>query len=366
MAGDIARAVTHRIPAPGTERKSGPRTEAWEPRLARGPVAAQSSLEEPVVMSTANRACTRAFRRHLRGTLPHQGKGTGLARARGVRVVGLPRCLFGPLAWREPGRPPSASAGTLRHRRRRRAPLFERASHNRPGPEGPGATGSEDPMWCASPRCRTPCMPEGMTSSFDCQGSPLRQHHAGRVLPQTEACFGPLVPPSRHVPPSRSPTALTACATRRLQACCSLHPTMRFAGFRLPRLRARSHRRPPHRRSTLQSLPLCDSASRVTTRGCLLVVRRPAGPARPRGLAPSSSPLRVTSGEGGARPVLSWASRPGAPSAARRHVTSRGTTPTQHRPRLPGLLHTPHHRLAGFRALPLKGPRRGRRGARGT
>lgn len=205
-----------------------------------------------------------------------------------------------------------------------------------------------------------PSTPEGVAPSPDCQRSPLRQHHGGRVLPQTEACFGPLVPPSGHVPSSRSLTALTAFATRRLQACCSLQPTLRFAGFQTSRPRARGRRVPPHRRLALQSLPLPDSAWCVTAPACPLVVRHPAGSARPRGLSPSTSPLRSPPvKEGVARcshglPVLEHRA---APEGTARVASS-------HRPcsdrACRALLPRAAAPSVGFSALPMKGPHRGR------
>lgn len=96
------------------------------------------------------------------------------------------------------------------------------------------------------------------------------------------------------------------------------HEVRRVSAFHDPCAHGPS--RLSHQRHTLQSLSLSASLPRVTAGTCPLVVRHPAGSTRPQGLEPTSSPLRIPSCEGGARPMLSWASRLGAPACARGHL----------------------------------------------
>jgi hypothetical protein len=151
--------------------------------------------------------------------------------------------------------------------------------------------------------------PLGWSSFFVRQGTPLRRLGLGRVLPQAEACFGRILPRTRLVPSSWFLTTSTACATLGSFACCSELPTMGFAGFP-PRAARVPTSRPqrPHRRITLQSVPL--PQQRVMRHRTAL----PSRPSRhvtvePQGVDPLGSPLQTGAVADVCRPMLSWASR---------------------------------------------------------
>jgi hypothetical protein len=73
-------------------------------------------------------------------------------------------------------------------------------------------------------RARISWCPTGVTPSRAQvpSESPLRRHRRGRVLPQTEACFGPALPHAGHVPSSWFLTTPTAFAFRGCEGL--LHP----------------------------------------------------------------------------------------------------------------------------------------------
>lgn len=151
--------------------------------------------------------------------------------------------------------------------------------------------------------------PLGWSSFFVRQRPPLHRHGLGRVLPQAEACFDQILPRIRLVPSSWFPTTSTACATLGSSACCSGLPTMGFAGFP-PRATRVPTSRPqrPHRRDTLQSLPLPQQRS-MRRRTSLPPRPRQHMAAGPRGVDPPGSPLQTDAVADASRPMLSWASR---------------------------------------------------------
>jgi hypothetical protein len=151
--------------------------------------------------------------------------------------------------------------------------------------------------------------PLGWSSFFVRQRPPLHRHGLGRVLPQAEACFDQILPRTRLVPSSWFPTTSTVCATLGSSACCSGLPTMGFAGF--PRRAARvptSCPKRPHRRITLQSLPLLQQRA---MHHCTSLPPRPSRhmSVGPRGVHPLRSPLLADAVSDASRPMLSWASR---------------------------------------------------------
>lgn len=124
------------------------------------------------------------------------------------------------------------------------------------------------------------------------QRPPLRRRNHGVPRPGCPRTpFVPTLPSAECDPPSWFLTTLTApppTTCRHVAACCRPWGS---PGFGSPR-RSRAPPEPPHRCHTLQSLPLAGSRTRVTAGPFPLAVRRHAVPARPRGLAPPSSPLR--------------------------------------------------------------------------
>jgi len=96
------------------------------------------------------------------------------------------------------------------------------------------------------------------------------------------------------------------------RACCVPHPTLRFIG--LPRPGAACLRRPPRFPTDACPSELFPSEKRSTRhREALPPCRSPATPARLRGLLPLGNPLRRRFVAEPHRPMLSWASPPGAP-----------------------------------------------------
>ena len=197
--------------------------------------------------------------------------------------------------------------------------------------------------WGSYDRSRAPALPAllqtrlassgsgylGPSASFRVlQRSRLSVDITARVLSHTPrrvvVCFGVMVPPIPHGPPSWFLPTLAACPARSFQACCILEPTFRFTGFP-PSLRKTLDRSYVTglslRCCALQSIPLPSSGPGVSADSCLLVVR--PGRSRTSTSRPCStresvaSPHRVRRGVARGSPglSLSGAARPSSRAA---------------------------------------------------